>query len=99
MLLLFDIGYNPLNGERISERLRKYPPDTFDGLSFKDVRNFLKHVPYERLERFTVTVSTPDMRKASSRYVQYLGTFNGEEFYLNHNDYMRFKRIMISVAR
>jgi hypothetical protein len=83
MLLLFNIGYNPLNDEQISEQLRKYLPDTFEGLSFKEVRYFFRHVPYERRERFTVTVWTPDMRKASSWSVQYLKTFNGEEFYLN----------------
>jgi hypothetical protein len=95
MLILFNIGYSPLNGERISEQLRKHLPDTFEGLSFKEVRYFLKHVPYERREQFTVTVWTPDMRKANSRSVQYLKTFNGEEFYLNYNSYPQFKRMMI----
>jgi len=77
MMLLFDIGFN--HGQN-GEDLHKYLPHPHDGISFYDVKEFIRALPDEYKQRFTITVWTPDTDPTTDNTVRVLETINADDF-------------------
>ncbi len=77
MMLIFDIGYiHSRNGED----LHKYLPHPHDGISFHEVKEFIRALPDEYKQRFTITVWTPDTDPSDDDTVRVLETINADDF-------------------
>ena len=77
MMILFDVGYSHTqNGQDLST----YMPNPNDGLSFHEVKDFVRRVPNEYRQRFTVTVWTPNTDPKTDDTVRVLDTINADDF-------------------
>ena len=77
MLLLFDIG---VRQSQNGQDLHKYLPRPCQGISYYEVKDFIRTVPNEYRQRFTVTIWTPNTNPSDDDTVRVVEVFNASEF-------------------
>lgn len=95
MMPIFDIEY--ILGHN-GEDLGNYMPYPCDGISFYEVKEFIRKLSNEYRQRFSVTIWTPNTNPSDDDTVRVLETINADEFYrqFRHCGYNRARMFIES---
>jgi len=77
MLLLFDVG---VQQSQNGQDLYKYLPRPCQGISYYEVKDFIRGLPFEYRKRFIVRVWTPNTNPSDDDTVRVVEVFNASEF-------------------